>query len=266
MAFDINNFVIDRVIRGVMISTDDGSILWSLSQISNPTLSISSDTVDVNDAIGARIAQFDRAKNATFSGENSLFDLGLYAAQSGTKKQVASTISKIRMPRMETLIYTGEPTIELLKTPIGVPGAEIKYIYALKGDQTMGIKYDLGVTTASATEFLLDGKELTFPTGLTNGSQIFVMYEYEEESGVAVENKATEFPTAGKFLMSVLGQDVCNPSVKYYANILFPNAKLSSSVDVTFSPDSTHPFELTAMQQYCDYEKKLFSILIPDAD
>ena len=33
MAFDVNNFVIDRVLRGIMTSTNDGSYLFSMNQI-----------------------------------------------------------------------------------------------------------------------------------------------------------------------------------------------------------------------------------------
>lgn len=33
MAFDINNFVIDRVIRGVALSQKDDSVLFSINQM-----------------------------------------------------------------------------------------------------------------------------------------------------------------------------------------------------------------------------------------
>ena len=35
MAFDVSNFVIDRVIRGAMTSTADGSIMYFINQITN---------------------------------------------------------------------------------------------------------------------------------------------------------------------------------------------------------------------------------------
>ena len=35
---NINNFVIDRVVRGTMLSSTDKSILGSLNQIQNPQL------------------------------------------------------------------------------------------------------------------------------------------------------------------------------------------------------------------------------------
>jgi hypothetical protein len=47
MAFDLNNFVIDRVVRGIAVAQDanaklniaKGDVLFSINQITNPSLS-----------------------------------------------------------------------------------------------------------------------------------------------------------------------------------------------------------------------------------
>ena len=72
MAFDLNNFVIDRVMRGVALSQTDGSVLFSLNQVTNPTLTVSSESTDAVDALGTPIATFYRAKSAEFSAENEI--------------------------------------------------------------------------------------------------------------------------------------------------------------------------------------------------
>ena len=66
MAFDMNNFVIDRVVRGVALSQTDDSVMFALNQITNPSLSCSSESTDAVDALGVPIATFYRAKNAEF--------------------------------------------------------------------------------------------------------------------------------------------------------------------------------------------------------
>ena len=38
MAFDLNNFVIDRIVRGVALSQKDDSVLFSINQIQNASL------------------------------------------------------------------------------------------------------------------------------------------------------------------------------------------------------------------------------------
>ena len=42
MAFDINNFVIDRIVRGVALSQKDDSVLFSINQIQNASLNCAS--------------------------------------------------------------------------------------------------------------------------------------------------------------------------------------------------------------------------------
>lgn len=47
--------MVDRPLRGTMFSTDNGGILWSINQIEDPSMSITSDTAEVVDAIGTTI-------------------------------------------------------------------------------------------------------------------------------------------------------------------------------------------------------------------
>lgn len=261
--FDINNFVIDRVIRGLMVSTDDGSVLWSINQITNPSLNVTTESVDAVDALNTPIMTFERAKTAEFSAENSLFDLGLAAAQFGNEKQIASATEKIVTPIFEEIKVGSETTVTLKHAPTGI----IPYIYALNGDGTLGAKFVNG-TSANATSFVHSDKAttITIPTGLTVGSKLFVVYEYEAESAVAVNNTAVDFPKAGKYYMEVLGADVCNSTKLVHAYIVFPNAKLLGDVDLTFTTEGTHNFTIKAQQDYCDTEKKLFSIIVPDEE
>lgn len=259
--FDVNNFVIDRVIRGLMTSTSDGSVLWSLNQITNPSLSISSETAEAVDALGNTIAQFYRSKTAEFSAENSLFDLALLAAQSGSEKNVASAANKIKVPIFETVTTTSASTVTLKHAPVG----QITKIYALKGDSTLGTSYTNG-SAASATEFVhvSEATQITLPTGLSAGTQLMVIYDYESEAAVEVVNNATDFPKAGRFVLEVLGCDVCDQTNLIHAYVVFPVAKLSPDTEISFATDGTHNLTITAFQDYCDREKRLFSIIVPE--
>lgn len=258
--FDINNFVIDRCLRAIMVDTDTGEILWSINQITEPSIKCESDTTQATDALEVPIMEFDRAKKATFSATNSLFDLGLAAAQFGTKKQVADAESKVIATAFETIDIAAGTAVTLKHTPT----EQIKYIYELKGDSTLGKKYTNGAAASDDKFVHAKGTDsVTLPTSLSKGSQLFVEYEYETDEAVKVTNSATKFPKAGKLIVQILGADVCNVSTLYNAYLVFPQAKLSSNVDLTFSTDGKHPFEIQCMQQYCDKEKKLFDIIVP---
>ena len=183
--------------------------------------------------------------------------MNLMATQLGTKKEIASKDAKIVVPAMETFIVEG--TEYVLKHPPKVAPAEI---YVLNGDSTFGVKY-ASATAATKDAFSVEGRTVTLPTGVEKGTEMFVMYEYEAENAVEVMNSATNFPTGCKFVMEVLGCDVCDQTNLIYAYVIFPNFKLSPDFDWSVATDGTHPFSGKAQQDYCDREKKLFSIIIP---
>lgn len=260
MAFDINNFVIDRIVRGVALSQKDDSVLFSINQIQNASLNCASESTDAVDAMGTPIATFYRAKSAEFSAENALFDMNLMATQLGTKKKVASVNAKVIAPAMESFTTKGGKHV-LKNIPVAAPTE----IYAINGDSTFGVKY-VKETAASATAFAYSEADhsITLPTGIADGVEMFVMYEYETENAVEVVNSATNFPVGCKFVMEVLGCDVCDQTNLVYAYVIFNNAKLSPDFDWSIATDGTHPFSMKAQQDYCDKEKRLFSIIIPE--
>lgn len=233
MAFDINNFVIDRVIRGVALSQKDDSVLFSINQMQNVSLNCASESTDAVDALGTPIATFYRAKSAEFSAENAIFDMNLMATQLGTAKKVASSTAKITAPAMESFAY-GTGNYELKHTPKTVPNE----IYVLNGDSTFGKKFVKG-TAASDSEFAITNKTLALPTGLAATDELFVMYDYETDSAVEVVNSATEFPVGCKFIMEVLGCDVCDQTTLVHAYVIFNNFKLSPDFDWSIATENS---------------------------
>lgn len=258
MAFDLNNFVIDRIVRGIAVSQGDnaklgisaGDVLFAINQITNPSLSCTSESTDAVDALSVPIATFYRSKAAEFSAENALFDMNLLATQSGTKKKVASATNMIEAPCFETIDVEASKTAYTLgHTPMATPK-----VYVLNGDGTLGEKVTIGSAAADKT-IVISGKDVTLAAGgYTEGAQLFFMYDYkadgtEGNGAVEVANTATNFPVGCKFIMEILGADVCDQTNLIYAYLIFPNAKLSPDFDWSIATDSTHPFSMRAMQE-----------------
>ena len=270
MAFDLNNFVIDRIVRGVALSQKDDSVLFSIYQIQNASLNCASESTDAVDAMGTPIATFYRAKSCEFSAENALFDMNLMATQLGTSKKVASATSKIIAPAMESFTVVEGGKYNLKHVPVSAPTE----IYAVNGDSTFGVKYTKA-TSASDTQFSFADRTITVMAnadketfddpskGIPVGTEMFVMYEYETDKAVEIVNSAKNFPVGCKFVMEVLGCDVCDQTNLVYAYVIFNNAKLSPDFDWSIATDGTHPFSMKAQQDYCDKEKRLFSIIVP---
>ena len=269
MAFDLNNFVINRPIRGTMLNSTTSEFLWSVSQITDPSLSVTSEKATAVDALGMPIMEFNRGKTAEFSATSSLFDLGLLAAQSGTTKSSSTASVKYNVPIFEIFtVPSSGTTVTLTQTPAGEAAAGIPFIYKLNGDDTVAAKYAYAAS-AAADKFTFTTTSLTWASGLTAGDRFLVYYEYEASAtegsqAVKVANTAKNFPTAGKFILEVLGSNVCDISTEYRMLLIFPAAKLSSDFDITFNTEGTHPFTITAFQEYCDATKTLFSVIFPE--
>jgi hypothetical protein len=249
MAFDLNNFVIDRVVRGIATDMKTGDVLFSINQITNPSLNCTSESTDAVDALSVPIATFYRAKTAEFSAENALFDMNLMATQSGTTKKVASSTATIETPCFQTIDVTAATSYTLAHTPIAEPK-----VYVLNGDGTLGEKVAIATDAADKT-IAIAGKSVTLAAGgYDAGAQLFFMYDYvadgaEGNGAVEVANSANNFPVGCKFIMEILGADVCDQTNLIYAYLVFPNAKLSPDFDWSIATDSTHPFSMRAMQE-----------------
>lgn len=263
---NLNNFIIDRVLRGIAQSHTDESVLFAITQIQNPSLTCSSESVDAVDALGTPVSTFYRSKSAEFSAENAMFDMNLMAVQVGTEKKVASKDNKILTPAFEKV--TGATATKLKHTPKVLPS----FCYALNGDGTLGTKYTKATEGGSATgdTFTIATASgittFTPPTGLGADVELLVIYEYESEEGISVTNSAKKFPKGCKFTLEVLGCDVCDQTNLLFAYLIFPNFKLSPDFDWNIATDGAHPFSGKAMQEYCAKDNKLFEIIIVDGE
>lgn len=219
---NLNNFVVDRIVRAVGKSNKDDSVLFAINQVTNASLNVTSETAEAVDALGTPIAIFNRAKTCEFSAENALFDLSLMATQAGSGKVVASTETPIVVPAFDVI---EEGTLK--HTPVG----EVK-LYALNGDGSLGEAIALSADGGTDGGAVVDG---TSVTGLPEG-QVMAVYEYnangEDGNGaVAVINSAVDFPKACELVLEVLGCDVCNQEELIYAYLVFPNFKISPDFD-----------------------------------
>ena len=272
MAFNINEFVIDKPLGGKMFDAA-GDILWGVEDFKDPKLSATTETEDAVDALGTLIMQFDRSKKVEFSATKAGLSLDLIAARGGVDKITASGTASVYVPVwLETTVADTETTITLAHTPYAEFGSSaIPYIWSINSaDKTRTARFVLDDTTASATEFTLSTNTLTLPTGRTGDVTFLIPYWYESTGADSaganeVQYAADQFPDVGKFVMEVLGYSKCDPQTKYYAWVIFPNAKLSCDIDVTLNPTTTDDFKLMALPDYCATTKTCFSIIVPEA-
>ena len=268
--FNKNELVLEKVrsvaVHELTAGGIGGKMLYRLTSVEDPTLSCTAEGEEVTDAIGAVITTLYRAKKATFSGTNSLISLDLAAAQYGTEKEVAGTNNKIVDYAYQVLTIDGGK-VTLDKEPLTMTDEEgntestVNYIYSIV-DGEIGATYEAGAA-ADADHFVISGKEITVPTGLTG--KVYVEYQYETENAVKVTNMASEFPEACSLVIYAYFKDKCNENLTYSGKVICPKAKLNpESIELALTSTGKHPFEFTMMKDYCaeEGEDELFSIIV----
>ena len=256
---NLSNFIVDRIISGVGYRSDD-SVLFKIDQCQNTSITCGSESTDIVDNVGSPIMTLYRSKTCEISGENAILDFNLTAVQMGTEKNVASDSKTIVVPAQE-IFDAASGTYTLKHEPIADPA----FLYALNNDSSLGEKYVLS-TSASDTAFAISGQEITLPTGIADGTQMFVSYEYNATSAVEIVNSAKNFPKSCKLVLRVLGYNPCNKDNKLGAYVIFPSFEMSPDFDLSLNVGEAQSWSGKASQDYCSKDKRLMSIVVVDED
>ena len=252
---NLSNFIVDRVISGVGYRSDD-SVLFKMDQCQNTSITCGSESTDIVDNVGSPIMTLYRSKTCEISGENAILDFNLTAVQMGTDKNVASEDATIVVPAQEVFEAKGG-AYTLKHDPIAMPA----FLYALNDDSSLGEKYSL-----EAADFTVEGKEITLPAGVADGTQMFVSYEYRASSAVEIVNSAKNFPKSCKLVLRVLGYNPCNKDNKLGAYVIFPSFEMSPDFDLSLNVGEAQSWSGKASQDYCSKDKRLMSIVVVDED
>ena len=270
MAHNLNNIIVDRVLRGVFSDKND-NIIFSLNQIQDLSMNQTSESQEILDALGVSIMELMRSKALEVSANNAIYDFGLLAAQYGTEKVVADKENKVVTPHMETFAVpaadeNGKLMHTLDHTPVKAPTA----VYALNLDSTLGVKYEFDTAATPATadapaKFAYADGKIEVPTGFGSGDEFFVMYEYETTNAIEVVNSANNFAKMGKMTFEILAYDVCDPETKLFGYLILDRFQLSNDFDWAIGGDSQqHAFSGKAHVDYCSRDKKMCRVVIID--
>ena len=256
---NLSNFIVDRVISGIGYNSDDEVIL-KMDQCQNTSITCGSESTDIVDNVGSPVLTLYRSKTCEISGENAILDFGITSYQMGAEKKVASAGNTVVVPAQEVFDVAGG-TYTLKHEPIAAPA----FLYALNMDSSLGEKY-AAATDASDTAFAIDGQTITLPTGIADGTQMFVSYEYNSEAAVEIVNSAKNFPKSMKLVLRVLGYNPCQKDNKLGAYIIFPSFEMSPDFDLSLNAGEAQSWSGKASQDYCSKEKTLMKICIVDED
>ena len=179
-------YALDRVlsVAGTEVTeNNDGKVLFLADQIVDPSLSFTSETEDIVDAMNNVVMVMENGRGATFSASNAFFNTQILAAQVGSKVDTAD--APITKYDIVTVKEAGKATITSAATSAKV--------YTLTKDGSM--------TAAEPVDGTVSDKEVEI-TGAKVGDKYLVVYE----TTITPKEKISAFADAKNKLMNVTAE------------------------------------------------------------
>lgn len=257
MAFKLDDIIIDRI---QMATAEDfnGNLLYTLTQLSDATIDISAESKDATDKDGTLIKKFWQGKTGTFTATNAMINLNVVGEASGSGKEVATASATIAMPKIITV--KANTTVKLEGY---VDGTVVCNALATNG--TMGTAYEKG-ESASATKFALTTDGTFTPPTDTNETQYVVKYQRNVSEGVAIKNKADEFPGTVKLTLKALCVDPCSADTLRACYIVLPSFQVSPEISLELNTEANIEYKGDLQVDYCSADKTLYEIYIAADD
>ena len=235
-------YALDRVLSVAGTDAVTGNVIFLADQVVDPSLSFTSETEDIVDALNNVVMVLENGRGATFSASNSFFNTQILAAQVGG--EVADGATEITKYDIVKLGADGKATLSAT-----AKGTEAK-IYKLTKDGSL--------TTAEATTGTIADGAVTVADA-AEGDKVLVVYTAE----ITAEEKISAFADAKNKLMNVTAEvllkELCNEEL-FYAYIIM-KGKLSGEAEWSMTRDGNHAFEIRCFPEYCG-DKKLVDVVI----
>jgi hypothetical protein len=257
--FTLGDYAFDRIQYGVAESSDD--ILYTLSQLADATIDISSESKEVKDKDGNLIRKVYTNKSGTFTANNALMNTNIQAASSGSPLNLASNSNVIDMPKILT-VKKGE-TITLTDYVEGTVHVCAQYENGASGDTYTQ------ADSASATAFgLSEAGVLTPPTpeGDDAPTTFLVKFDRKRKEGAVVANNIDNFPSTVKLTLKALIIDPCYKDGVKSAYIVLPSFQVSPETSIALQTDSQLEYKGDLQVDYCSGNKDLYQIYFPEDD
>lgn len=259
MAFTLDDIVIDRIQMATAEKTD-GTLLYTLTQLSEATIETTAESKEARSAEGSLIKKFYQGKAGTFTATNAMINLNVIGAASGTDKVVGSASNMIQMPKI-LIVNKGVATVDLVDGTNETLVAGTIKVNALGNNGAMGKEYTLGTSAASNTEYALTGNMLTLPTDNT-ADRFVVKFERKAANAVKITNASDKFPGTVKLTLKALAVDPCEPDTLRSCYIIIPSFQVSPELSITLSTEGTLDYKGDMQISYCSADKELYTIVM----
>jgi hypothetical protein len=249
-------YALDRVLSVAGTDAVTENILFYADQIVDPSLSFTSETEDIVDALNNVVMVMENGRGATFGASNAFFNTQLLAAQVGGEVTTGDAdITKYEV------VTVNNGKVELTNDiPVDAQNKFKGKVYALADDGSLTSATEITATYVAGTaggEGTPSVKEHLTVT--TEAKRVLVVYT----ATITANEKISAFADAKNKLMNVTAEvllrELCNEEL-YYAYLVM-RGKLSGEAEWSMTRDGNHAFEIRCFPEYCG-DKSLVDVII----
>lgn len=269
--FLLGNHTIDEILQAVATDFKDTQIYYTVDQLSNASIAITSDPREITDKNGNIVRRIYKSKTGEFNSTNAFLHPAIMNAGSGSTIETASAANAIDMPKISIVAAGGSVDVTDAKAGtikvIGIFGngansGAITEGNAASFDVTTNTGKYLVATTDNKTTLTVAAMDAdkTYPVNY------LVKYTRSATSGIKLTNTADKFPSAVKLTLYVSYVDPCEETLKP-AYVVIPSFMADPSVTINLSSENQEvDFNGTLQIDYCSGDKVLYYIYYPDEE
>ena len=118
----------------------------------------------------------------------------------------------------------------------------------------------------ATTKFALTSDGTFTPPTDANETQYVVKYQRQVSEGVAIKNKADEFPGTVKLTLKALCVDPCSADTLRACYIVLPSFQVSPEISLELNTEANIEYKGDLQVDYCSADKTLYEIYIAADD
>ena len=268
MAFLLGNFSIDEIIEAVA-ETFEGDLLYTLDQLSEASIEISSESQDITDKNGNVVRTIYKNKTGTFNATNAFLHPQIMNATTGSKIVNATQAAPITSAPKIELVAAGATAFQLDST-IDANTLQVIGIFGNGANSNPLTAAEAGADPAFSG---LDGtysynastKKIAVPAAASDAPITYlVKYDRSYTDGIKITNNVKDFPSTVKLTLYCSYVDPCDDELKALYVVL-PSFQASPETTLQLnSGEQTMDFTGSIQTDYCASEATLYIIYIPD--
>lgn len=268
--FVLGNFSIDEIIEATA-ENFNGDLLYTLDQLSQASIEISSESTDITDKNGNVVRTIYSNKTGTFNAQNAFLHPQIINATTGARIVTATNSNPItKAPKIE--ILAAGVSAHALDATIDADSIQVIGIYGNGANSNALTAAGTGEdpafdpTTLDGTyAFDETAKTISVPAAGTDAPvNYLIKYDRSYTSGIKITNSVKAFPDTVKLTLYCSYVDPCDDSLKALYVVL-PSFQASPETTLNLQRgEQTMDFNGNIQTAYCASEQTLYIIYIPD--